>query len=45
MAKLQTQIKALKAYKSALISEAVLGQIPLKDRLWNNTKKKTLKPL
>ncbi|CRI35277.1 Type I restriction-modification system, specificity subunit S [Helicobacter heilmannii] len=33
MAKLQTQIKALKAYKSALISEAVLGQIPLKDRL------------
>ncbi|BCZ19984.1 hypothetical protein NHP190012_16260 (plasmid) [Helicobacter sp. NHP19-012] len=30
-AKLQTQIQALKDYKSALISEAVLGLIPLKD--------------
>ncbi|WP_240333310.1 restriction endonuclease subunit S [Helicobacter suis] len=28
--KLQTQIQGLKDYKSALISEAVLGQIPLK---------------
>ncbi|WP_163531745.1 restriction endonuclease subunit S [Helicobacter suis] len=30
MIKLQTQIQGLKDYKSALISEAVLGQIPLK---------------
>ncbi|WP_163535026.1 restriction endonuclease subunit S [Helicobacter suis] len=30
IAKLQTQIQGLKDYKSALISEAVLGQIPLK---------------